>query len=71
MQTKKQSLIESLVNVSVGFLITIISLNLIFPFLGIENHIGKNTLLTIYLTVLSILRNYILRRYFNKRQCEI
>ncbi len=68
MQTKKQSFLESLVNVSVGFLITIISLNIIFPFLGIESHVGKNMLITIYLTILSILRNYILRRYFNKRQ---
>ncbi len=67
MQTKKQSFIESLLNVTVGFLITIISLHLIFPLLGMENHSGKNILITLYLTVLSILRNYILRRYFNKK----
>ncbi len=67
MQTKKQSFIESLLNVTVGFLITIISLHLIFPLLGIENHSGKNMLITIYLTILSILRNYVLRRYFNKK----
>ena len=67
MQTKKQSLLESLTNVTIGFLITIISLHLIFPVLGIENHSGKNTILTVYLTILSILRNYILRRYFNKK----
>ena len=67
MQTKKQSLLESLANVTIGFLITIISLHLIFPILGIENHSGKNTILTIYLTILSILRNYLLRRYFNKK----
>ncbi|MCK8520478.1 hypothetical protein M0D21_02800 [Aquimarina sp. D1M17] len=68
MQTKKQSLLESLANVTVGFLITIISLHIIFPMLGIENHSGKNILITIYLTILSILRNYILRRYFNGKQ---
>ncbi|PKG42895.1 DUF7220 family protein [Psychroflexus sp. MES1-P1E] len=68
MQTKKQSFVESLANETVGFLVTIISLHIIFPVLGIENHSGKNTLITIYLTVLSILRNYILRRYFNKKQ---
>ncbi|SHJ29359.1 DUF7220 family protein [Aquimarina spongiae] len=67
MQTKKQSLLESLANVTIGFLITIISLHLIFPVLGIENHSGKNTILTVYLTILSILRNYLLRRYFNKK----
>ncbi len=68
MQTKKQSFIESLTNVAVGFLVTIISLHIIFPLLGIENHSGKNILITMYLTLLSILRNYILRRFFNARQ---
>ncbi|WP_109437642.1 DUF7220 family protein [Aquimarina algiphila] len=67
MQTKKQSLIESLVNVTVGFFITMISLHIIFPILGIENDSGKNVILTIYLTFLSILRNYFLRRYFNQK----
>jgi len=66
MQTRKQSLIESLINVTVGFIVTMISLHLIFPLLGIENHAGKNALITTYLTVLSILRNYFLRRYFNR-----
>ena len=70
MQTKKQSFIESLTNVTIGFLITIISLHIIFPLLGIENHSGKNIVLTIYLTALSILRNYISRRYFNKKQTQ-
>lgn len=67
MQTKKQSLIESLLNVTVGFFITIVSLHIIFPILGIENDSGKNTIITVYLTFLSILRNYFLRRYFNFR----
>ncbi len=67
MQTKKQSLIESLLNVTIGFCITMISLHFIFPLLGIENHSGKNLVVTIYLTLLSILRNYVLRRYFNKK----
>ncbi len=68
MQTKKQSFIESLVNVSIGFCITMVSLHIIFPILGIENNSGKNIILTIYLTVLSVLRNYVLRRYFNRKQ---
>lgn len=67
MQTKKQSLVESLLNVTVGFVITMVSLHIIFPVLGIENNSGKNIIITIYLTVLSILRNYIIRRHFNKK----
>lgn len=68
MQTKGQSLTESLVNVAIGFCITMLSLHVILPILGIENHSGKNMILTIYLTILSILRNYLLRRYFNRKQ---
>jgi len=67
MQTKKQSFLESLANVTIGFFVTMISLHIIFPILGIENHSGKNVVLTIYLTVLSILRNYFLRRHFNRK----
>lgn len=66
-QTKKQSFIESLLNVSVGFLITIISLNLLFPLLGIESNYTKNIALTLYFTILSIIRNYAIRRFFNKK----
>ncbi|WP_449224262.1 DUF7220 family protein [Aquimarina hainanensis] len=51
-------------NVSIGFCITMISLHLIFPLLGIENHSGKNSIITGYLTVLSIIRNYVIRRFF-------
>ena len=67
MQTKKQSFWESLVNVTIGFMITMLSLHLIFPLLGLENHTGKNVVITIYLTALSILRNYFIRRYFNMK----
>lgn len=68
MQTKKQSFIESLANVTIGFFITMISLHIIFPIMNIETSSGKNVILTTYLTVLSILRNYFLRRYFNRKQ---
>jgi surface polysaccharide O-acyltransferase-like enzyme len=61
-------LIESLVNVALGFFITITSLYIIFPLIGLENHHDKNLILTAYLTVMSILRNYFLRRYFNRAQ---
>ncbi|CAM1360918.1 conserved hypothetical protein [Tenacibaculum litoreum] len=66
-QTKKQSLIESIINVSIGFFITILSLNIIFPILGIESNSKKNIVLTFYFTLLSIIRNYIIRRFFNKK----
>lgn len=67
MQTKKQSLIESLTNVVIGYLISLLSLFIIFPILGIESSTGKNLIITLYFTLISIARSYILRRYFNKK----
>lgn len=67
MQTKKQSVIESLTNIGVGYLISLFSLFVIFPILGIESSTGKNIIITLYFTLISFLRSYILRRYFNKK----
>jgi len=70
MQTKKQSFIESLANVAIGYLISLISLFVIFPILGISSSTGKNLIITLYFTVISISRSYILRRYFNKKNTK-
>lgn len=67
MQTKRQSFIESLTNVAVGYSISLLSLFIIFPLLGIESSTPKNLLITLYFTVLSIVRSYVLRRFFNKK----
>lgn len=68
MQTKKQSLIESLTNVAIGYFISLISLFIIFPILGIESNTGKNLLITLYFTLISVVRSYVLRRWFNKKK---
>ena len=68
MQTKKQSFLESLTNVAIGYLVSVLSLFIIFPILGIESSTGKNLIITLYFTLISIARSYILRRYFNKKQ---
>jgi hypothetical protein len=67
MQTKKQSLIESFTNVAIGYIISLLSLFIIFPILGIESSPSKNFIITFYFTVISIFRSYIIRRYFNKK----
>tara|TARA_R100001244_G_scaffold129136_1_gene100364 strand:+ start:779 stop:1093 length:315 start_codon:yes stop_codon:yes gene_type:complete len=67
MQSKRQSFIESLTNLAVGYTISLISLFLIFPIMGIESSMGKNVIITCYFTVISLARSYIIRRYFNKK----
>jgi hypothetical protein len=65
-QTKKQSLTEALINVVIGYGISLLSLSIILPLMDIESSPGKNVQITLYFTAISILRSYTLRRYFNK-----
>ena len=67
MQTKKQSLIESITNTVVGFIISYASTFLIFPLVGIESSASKNIVITLFFTVVSIFRGFLIRRYFNKK----
>jgi hypothetical protein len=66
MQTKVHSLIESLTNVAVGYLVSIAGQILIFPLFGIDVPIRDNILIGVAFTVLSIARSYYLRRIFNR-----
>ena len=68
MQTKKGSFIESLTNVGVGFIVTLIFSPLIYWICDIEishTQIGEATLL---FTILSVVRSYVIRRFFNNKK---
>lgn len=66
-QTKTQSLKEAVSNTAVGFIISYMSTFLIFPLVGFSSNPSKNLVITIYFTVISILRGYVIRRWFNKK----
>ncbi|QAA81394.1 hypothetical protein EI546_06470 [Aequorivita sp. H23M31] len=65
-QSKKQSLLEAITNTAVGFGISLLSIFIILPVLGIESTASKNVVITLYFTVISIVRGYVLRRVFNR-----
>lgn len=67
MQTKYQSLIESLTNILIGYLTALLSQVLIFPLFNITVSLQDNLLIGLYFTIISLLRSYLVRRYFNKR----
>ncbi len=69
-QSKKQSFMESLSNTAVGFVVSFVSTFLIFPIAGLESTTGKNLLITLYFTAVSIARGYVLRRFFNNKTNE-
>ena len=67
MQTKYQSLIESLTNILIGYLTALLSQVLIFPLFDIDVTFQDNLLIGLYFTIISLVRSYLVRRYFNKR----
>lgn len=66
MQTKKQSFIEALTNTAIGFLVSYASTFIVFPLVGVSTTASTNLMVTIYFTIISVLRSYTLRRIFNK-----
>lgn len=64
MQSRRWSLIESLSNVAVGFLISLAAQLVIFHAHGIELSLGDNVAITMWFTLISIVRSYALRRVF-------
>ena len=67
-QTRIQSLIESVTNVFIGMIISIIVQVIVYPLMDIEVKFIQNIYLTLIFTAVSIARSYLIRRFFNKKQ---
>lgn len=58
------SLIESIANVAVGFVVAVLTQILVFPRFGLQVTIGDNFVIAAVFTLVSIVRSYMLRRLF-------
>ena len=67
MQTRKHSFIESCVNILIGYGIALTSQILIFPLYGIDISLDTNIWIGIWFTGISLVRSYVIRRWFNRR----
>ena len=67
MQTRSHSLIESLTNVAIGYVVALLSQLLIFPMFDIDVPFSANLQIGLWFTAISIARSYVLRRWFTKR----
>ena len=67
MQTKYQSLIESFTNILIGYTTALLSQLAIFPLFDINIPLSDNLLIGLYFTLISLVRSYVIRRYFNKK----
>ncbi len=65
MQSKKTSLLESMANVGIGGIVSFILQPVIFWISGVSATHAQGVLVVILFTILSIVRMYVVRRFFN------
>lgn len=66
-QTRLGSLIESAMNIVIGYGVAILSQLAIFPLFGIHIPLSDNLLIGLWFTAISLVRSYVIRRWFNAR----
>lgn len=67
MQTRIGSLFESAVNIVIGYFVALLSQLLVFPMFGIDVPLSTNLWIGAWFTVISLVRSYVIRRWFNAR----
>ena len=68
MQTKRQSLIETLTSVFVGWLIGVILNLTILPLFDYNITVVDSLWVSLIFTVISVVRGYLIRRFFNSKE---
>ena len=66
-QTRLGSLIESLLNIAIGYVVALLSQLMIFPLFDIHVPLSTNLWIGAWFTLISLVRSYIIRRWFNAR----
>lgn len=67
MQTRLSSFYEALINVVIGWSINFTANAIVLPLIGFDITVSQNLLIGTIFTVISLVRQYIIRRWFNKR----
>ena len=63
-QTRCMSLLESVTNVVVGYVLAIITQIVVFPFFGIVTDLSEHLAIGLAFVVVSLARGFVLRRLF-------
>lgn len=67
-QSKKQSVLESISQTMIGLLTSIAVQLIIYPLMDIPVSLNQNLIITAVFFVVSMIRGYLVRRYFNLKQ---
>lgn len=65
-QTKTRSWVEAGTNTGIGFLINIAVNHFIFNSFHVELTLKQNLSITLIFTIISVVRGYLIRRFFNR-----
>jgi len=65
-QSRAMSLVESVANVTVGYVLAIATQLAVFPLFGIEVALGEHLAIGMAFVVVSLARSYLLRRLFER-----
>jgi len=68
MQSKKMSILEVTLSTILGLVTSFIIQLLIYPALNIDVKLNQNIIITFVFFIASILRGYLIRRIFNKKE---
>lgn len=66
-QSRVASLTESVMNVLIGYGVALASQLVIFPMFGIHLPLSDNLAIGAWFTLISLVRSYAIRRWFNAR----
>jgi hypothetical protein len=66
-QTKRQSIVESITQTVIGLVTSFLIQLVIYPILNIPVTFSQNLIITFVFFLASILRGYLIRRFFNNK----
>lgn len=66
MQSRRQSLIEAITNVVVGYALAVLTQIVVFPWFGLQIPFRDNLAIGAVFVMISLLRSYALRRLFER-----
>jgi len=70
MQSRRASFVEALLNTASGFVTSLITQWLVFPWFNLHPSFRENLGITAVFTTVSIIRSYLWRRLFNALQMK-
>ncbi len=65
-QTRTQAFLEALVSTAIGFVVAFVTNLLVLPLFGMPQSLGATFWITVIFTIVSIVRQYCVRRMFDR-----